>query len=157
MRVNLTVSCENGAARPDAEERRTLRSAARETLKAEGFPRDAELSLVFTDDAGIRELNRDYRGKDKATDVLSFPQWEDGEWEQAPAGLSVALGDIVISRERAAAQAESYGHSETRETVFLFVHGLLHLLGYDHELGAAEERAMFSRQEEIMQALGLPR
>ena len=157
MRVNLTVNCEHGAAKPSPEERQKLRAAAKEALLKEGFSRTAEISLVFTDDPGIRELNRDYRGKDKATDVLSFPQWEAGEWEEAPEGMSVALGDIVISRDHAAAQAAAYGHSEMRETVFLFVHGLLHLLGYDHELGKAEEQAMFARQEEIMQALDLPR
>ena len=69
----------------------------------------------------------------------------------------MALGDIVISREKAAAQAAAYGHSELRETVFLFVHGLLHLLGFDHELGEAEEKAMFAKQDQIMQALDLPR
>ena len=157
MRVNLTINCENGASRPSPEERKTLRAAARESLLKEGFSRTAELSLVFTDDPGIRELNRDYRGKDKATDVLSFPQWEAGEWTEVPEGMNVALGDVVISRDHAAAQAAAYGHSEMRETVFLFVHGLLHLLGYDHELGKKEERAMFARQEEIMQALDLPR
>ena len=157
MRVNLTIGHENKARRTDAAERQKLRAAARQTLKSCGFPRDAELSLIFTDDAGIRQLNRDYRGIDKATDVLSFPQWEAGEWQEAPEELPVALGDIVISREKAAAQAQAFGHSPLRETVFLFVHGLLHLLGYDHELGESEEKAMFAKQDEIMQALDLPR
>ncbi|MBR2783735.1 MAG: rRNA maturation RNase YbeY [Firmicutes bacterium] len=157
MRVYLTIHCENGARRPDPVERQKLRAAARSALKLEAFDRDAELSLVFTDDAGIRELNRDHRGLDRATDVLSFPQWEAGEWALVPAGQAVPLGDIVISRPRAAEQAAAYGHSELRETVFLFVHGLLHLLGYDHELGPEAEAAMFARQDEIMRELELPR
>ena len=157
MRVNLSIGYENKVRRTEANLRQKLRAAARQTLKSCAFPRDAELSLIFTDDAGIRELNRDYRNIDKATDVLSFPQWEAGDWAEAPEGLPVALGDIVISREKAAAQAQAFGHSELRETVFLFVHGLLHLLGFDHELGRDAEKAMFAKQDEIMQALDLPR
>ena len=157
MRVNLSIGYENKVRRTEANLRQKLRAAARQTLKSCAFPRDAELSLIFTDDAGIRELNRDYRHIDKATDVLSFPQWEAGEWAEAPEELAVALGDIVISREKAAAQARAFGHSELRETVFLFVHGLLHLLGFDHELGRDAEKAMFAKQDEIMQALDLPR
>lgn len=156
MRANLTVKCENGAVRPTPQERQYLRAAAKETLLNCNFSRDAELSLVFTDDAGIRELNRDYRGKDKPTDVLSFPQWQAGEWGQVPPGLPVPLGDIVISRQRAAEQGAALGHSALRETVFLFIHGLLHLLGFDHEQGAAAEKEMFARQSEIMQSLDLP-
>ena len=157
MRVNLSIGYENKARRTEADRRQKLRAAARQTLQSCGFTRDAELSLIFTDDAGIRELNRDYRGIDRPTDVLSFPQWEAGEWQSAPEGLPVALGDIVISREKAAAQAAAFGHSTLRETVFLFVHGLLHLLGHDHELGPDAEKAMFSLQDEIMEALDLPR
>ncbi|MBR5430122.1 MAG: rRNA maturation RNase YbeY [Firmicutes bacterium] len=157
MRVDLTIQTAPGVRRPDPAERQKLRQAARAALAAEAFPRNAELSLLFTDDAGIRELNRDYRGLDKSTDVLSFPQWEAGEWQQVPPGVTAPLGDIVISREHAAAQAAAYGHSELRETVFLFIHGLLHLLGYDHELGPEAEAAMFARQDELLARLELPR
>lgn len=157
MRVDLTIQSTNKELRPTPEERQKLRAAAKAALIAAGFGQDAEISLLFTDNAGIRGLNRDYRGLDKPTDVLSFPQWEPGEWRQAPSGVKLPLGDIAISRERAAAQAESYGHSLLRETVFLFVHGLLHLLGFDHEQGPEAEAEMFARQEEIMQTLELPR
>ena len=108
--------------------------------------------MNFTDNEGIRELNRIHRGIDRATDVLSFPMFsfEDEEEE-----LEGALGDIVISLERAAEQAQTFGHSFEREVVFLCVHSMLHLLGYDHELGEAEDMDMRRRQSEIVERLGL--
>ncbi|MCL1905562.1 MAG: rRNA maturation RNase YbeY [Clostridiales bacterium] len=127
--------------------RRTIKTAARWQL-----PQYMELSLLLTDDEGIRALNNAYRGQDKPTDVLSFPLWE----EQPPAlagGGALPLGDIVISLTRAAVQGKELGHSTLREAVFLFVHGLLHLLGYDHELSAAAARRMFALQKQIMAQL----
>lgn len=109
--------------------------------------------MVITDDEEIHALNREYRGKDRATDVLSFPMFEADEMIFSPA----ELGDIVISADTMATQAAEYGHSQSRELAFLFVHGLLHLLGYDHELGEEAEKAMFARQDEIMNLLGLER
>ena len=121
------------------------------------------VSLTFTDDEGIRELNRCFRGVDAPTDVLSFPMREAGEEgpEALPAGEAAfeeeePLGDIVISLPRALAQAEEYGHSAEREIGFLFVHGLLHLLGYDHDT-EEREREMFSRQEAVLAKAGLVR
>ena len=155
MRANLSIQCENRADKPSAEERRLLRAGARQALLLHHIRQDAEISLLFTDDAGIRELNREYRGKDAATDVLSFALSEGEDAAPAPPGLPLYLGDIVISRQRAAEQALSYGHSQLRETVFLFVHGMLHLLGHDHELGAEQEKLMFALQDRIMESLGL--
>ncbi|NPV90242.1 MAG: rRNA maturation RNase YbeY [Firmicutes bacterium] len=112
---------------------------------------DAEVVLSLVDDTEIRELNRQYRGIDKATDVLSFSQRESTPDEpdfEDPGGSEV-LGDIVISWETAQRQAEDLGHPVEREAAFLMVHGLLHLLGYDHEK-ASPEREMKRRQTEIM-------
>lgn len=121
-----------------------------------------EVALTFVDDAQIHELNRTYRGIDRPTDVLSFPMLEVGgeelkvtfdEAEDAPEEM---LGDIIISVERAIAQSEDYGHSLEREIGFLFVHGFLHLLGYDHG-DEEEEKVMFAKQELILQKAGLIR
>lgn len=138
------------------------------------------VSLTLTDEAGIRALNKQFRNLDKPTDVLSFPmreligdeppvyaedeyealEGEDDAWTDEPddAGdpFSELLGDIVISVPRAESQAEEYGHSVERELGFLFVHGFLHLLGYDHD-EEEKERAMFARQEEVLAKAGLTR
>lgn len=144
-----------------------IRKAVNNTLKKEGFGREAEISVTLTDDTGIQELNRDFRSIDRPTDVLSFPLYdaeelkaelsrprEDGEEE---AEERTALGDIVISLERADKQAKEYGHSFERETAFLCVHSVLHLLGYDHELGETEEKDMFARQEAVLEEMELKR
>lgn len=108
-------------------------------------PREFALDVSWTNDAQIREFNRDYRGKDKPTDVLSFPFWE-GEtlFEGAP----LPLGDLVVSLETAARQALELKHSLEREIVFLSVHGTLHLLGFDHDT-PSKRRAMFAWQDEL--------
>lgn len=143
-----------------------LKRAARLTIEAGcqwQLPESIELSLLLTDDEKIQALNREFRGLDKPTDVLSFPLWEaqppvgQGARSDASPDAPLLLGDIVISLETAAAQAAEYGHSMERETMFLLVHGLLHLLGYDHELGEQEEKRMFSLQEQIMRQLELLR
>lgn len=125
---------------------------------AEEGVRSAEVSLVVTDDRRLRELNREYRGVDRATDVLSFPLYEGEELREALARREepLVLGDIVISIERAASQGREYGHGLRRELAFLALHGLLHLLGYDHETDA-ERTAMRTREERILSALGLTR
>jgi probable rRNA maturation factor len=137
------------------ELRRMFREAARTTLAELCLPEAVEISLLLTDDETIQALNRDYRGVDAATDVLSFAMSE-GVGVAAAEGLRL-LGDIVISRERAVEQAEAYGHSLEREEVFLFVHGLLHLLGYDHERGEKAEQEMVALQDRIMTMLRLKR
>ena len=108
------------------------------------------MSVTFTDNEGIRELNREYRNKDSATDVLSFPMYNflDGD---TPADEDTAeLGDIVISLERAKEQAKEIGNSFLHEVAFLTVHSTLHLLGYDHERSAEEEEAQCIAQREII-------
>lgn len=133
--------------------------------EAEGIA-EGEVSLTFTDDEEIHQLNRDYRGIDRPTDVLSFAMQEDGvdeldiffdvESEDESDPISGMLGDIIISVETAAAQSEEYGHSLEREIGFLFVHGFLHLIGYDHQDDAAEAE-MTAKQEAILQQAGLSR
>ncbi len=133
--------------------RMLLRRAILETLDYEGVKIiSPEVSMTFTDNEGIRVLNRQHRNIDRATDVLSFPMF-DFSGEEEP--LEGTLGDIVISLERAKEQADTYGHSFEREVAFLCVHSMLHLLGYDHELGEAEDVDMRRRQREIMERLGL--
>ena len=109
------------------------------------------LSISLVDDEFIHQLNRDYRKIDRATDVISFAfldNEEDKEKQLHGQGI-VCLGDIYISIDRAKAQAEEYGHSLKRELSFLFVHGLLHLLGYDH-MTEEDEKVMFALQDEIL-------
>jgi len=118
-----------------------LTRVAKELLQAEKFPYPAEVSILLTTDEHIHQLNRDYRGKDKPTDVLSFQQWEEDEIQGEPEE-PVVLGDVVISIETASRQAEEKGWTLDDELSLLVVHGILHLLGYDDETdeGAEEMR-----------------
>lgn len=140
-----------------------IKRAALAALEYEGCDFDAEVSVTIVDNGAIREINREHRDIDRATDVLSFPMLyfdEDGniiDSDYDMDGESILLGDIVISAERAAEQAAEYGHSFRREIAFLTVHSMLHLLGYDHVNSAEEEKIMFSKQEEILNKLGITR
>lgn len=115
-------------------------------MRSIGLP-DAEVSVLFIGDRAMRTLNRRYRGKDSATDVLSF-SFREGEHRQIQPHF---LGDIVISVPAAARQARAAGHAVGREIEILLVHGLLHLLGYDHELGEREARRMLRRERELLE------
>lgn len=101
-----------------------------------------EISLLITDDETIRKYNKEYRNKDRATDVLSFPMEDD-----------IILGDVAISFETAKRQSEEAEINIDREVAFLFIHGLLHLLGYDHETSQEDEEEMFALQEKILKKL----
>lgn len=137
-------------------------------LDAEGCPYEAQVNVVLTDNAGIREINREYRGIDRETDVLSFPNLEFetagafriSEEDEAdyfdPDTGELILGDIMLSVDKVKEQAESYGHSEKREFAFLVAHSMLHLCGYDH-MEAAEAAVMEKKQEEILAGLGITR
>ena len=116
---------------------------------------NAELSVTLTDDAHIHELNKKFRGVDRPTDVLSFAFRESDEPEILTDEVEI-LGDIIISLERAKFQAETYGHSYLREVIFLTVHGLLHLLGYDH-IEESERLEMEREQDFVMSKLGIER
>src|SRR5215210_724550 len=138
-----------------------IEQAITAALAAEGVAEAIEVSVLVTDDAALHQLNRDYRNVDAPTDVLSFADDDASDAATTafvrPPDAPRYLGDLAISYERVVAQAAEYGHSRARELAFLTVHGMLHLLGYDHERGPAEQAAMRAREEVIMQQLGLPR
>ncbi|AST06741.1 rRNA maturation RNase YbeY [Anoxybacillus flavithermus] len=140
------------------EQMNLIEQLLQHAAKEEHVPDEAEVSVTFVDNEKIREINRDYRGKDQPTDVISFALEEMGEEEIAIVGADVppVLGDIIISVPKAREQAEQYGHSFMRELGFLAVHGFLHLLGYDHET-EEEEKVMFAKQEQLLQQFGLTR
>ena len=127
-----------------------------------GLEPQAEVSVVLADDEYIHQLNRQYRGKDKPTDVLSFAMNDhcagthEPDINQIPADIEILLGDIIISLETAARQAGEYGHSLERELAYLTVHGMLHLLGYDHE-EAEEQQEMRQEEEHVLSLLGITR
>ncbi|GMG67599.1 rRNA maturation RNase YbeY [Tetragenococcus halophilus] len=127
------------------------------------LPENSEMSITFMDNARIQVINRDYRGKDAPTDVISFAIEEAGEDEmpiffddEEMTDLPNELGDIMISTQRAQEQAAEYGHSYEREVGFLALHGFLHINGYDH-MTPEDEKEMFGLQKEILNAYGLKR
>lgn len=126
-------------------------------LANEGLAGPVEVSVLVTTDAELHAFNRDYRGVDAPTDVLSFADADSGAAFVAMPDAPRFLGDIAISYERVLAQAADYGHSPQRELAYLAAHGALHLLGYDHERDPDEAAAMRAREEAAMTALGLPR
>ena len=134
-----------------------IRAAIAEALFYERVYFNTEVSVTVCDNAYIKTLNQQYREKNTPTDVLSFPMYDEGELPKGTDadGATVILGDIVISLERAAAQAAELGHSTNREIAFLCIHSTLHLLGYDHERSKAEDEDMCRRQREIVEKLGL--
>jgi probable rRNA maturation factor len=152
--LEIAVSVHDAAwleALADLEQRaRAAVGAALEHLEAGSGP--LEISLVFTDDAEQRALNRDYRQQDRATNVLSFPNMADDG--TAAAGLPRLLGDVVLARETVAREAAAQGKSLADHSAHLLVHGTLHLLGYDHE-DAAEATEMETLETEVLAGLGI--
>ncbi len=135
-----------------------IRQAVEATLQAEGMERDCEVEVSFASLSEIRRINREQRGVDRPTDVLSFPMEESPEDAPPdPSTGAVFLGSMVLCPEKARAQALEYGHSLEREIGFLTVHSVLHLLGYDHETGEEEEAEMFQKQEAVLRKMGLTR
>ena len=134
-----------------------IRRSCNAVLDFEHFDGPAEISVTFVDNNRIHELNKEYRDKDSATDVLSFPLGENGEYDIDEDNGCKLLGDIVISVERAIEQAQMYGHSLRREIGFLTVHSMLHLLGYDHEGSNLEALRMREKEELVLTKLGLQR
>ena len=140
-----------------------LRRVISAALEAEGMDQPCEINVLLTDDEGIHQVNLDMRGVDRPTDVLSFPMFDlspgekPGEEHEDPDTGLVPLGDMCISLERAAAQAEEYGHSVERELSYLAVHSVLHLLGYDHMDEGPMKAQMRRREEHILEGLGIRR
>lgn len=123
--------------------------------RLENLSPEFEISISFVDDATIHALNRDYRGVDAPTDVLSFPQVDQEDFD-LPEGFPNMLGDIVISLDRACEQAEEYGHRLEREVLYLAIHGFFHLVGYDHET-EEEQQVMRKLEETVLGELDLGR
>ena len=152
----------------DFDIEKTAVSVARKVLETEGFTYDAEISLIITDDEGIREMNRDFRGIDSSTDVLSFPNVSydvPGDFSVIdsqkndlldPDTGHIMFGDIVINEKRVRSQALEFGHSQKREFAFLVAHSMLHLCGYDH-MEQEEARVMEEKQERALSDLGITR
>ena len=136
--------------------RMLVRRSCNAVLRMEKFEGPAEISVVFVDNAQIQGLNAQYRGKEAATDVLSFPMGENGVYDVNRVTGAKILGDIVISMEKAVEQADRFGHSLEREVGYLTAHSMLHLLGYDHENGGIEKVRMREKEEQVMTELGLP-
>lgn len=145
-----------------------VRQVAEAVLETEGCPYEAQVNVLLTDNETIRDFNRDNRGIDRETDVLSFPNltfetegvFEIAKEEEAdcfdPDSGELILGDIIISVDKVKEQAESYGHSLKREFAFLVAHSMLHLCGYDH-MEEQEAKVMEGKQEEILTSLGITR
>lgn len=165
MMIEIEYEAEKRLALPYED---IIRQVILESMDFAGCPYEAEVSVLLTDDEGIREINREHRGIDAPTDVLSFPmgdyetpcdfeQLEDAceDYFNMETG-ELMLGDIVLSVDKICEQADKYGHSQERELAFLVAHSMLHLFGYDH-MDDEERLVMEEKQEEILNRLGIHR
>ena len=156
MKHEISLSREKrGLGHPEAAA--LVKKAVRAALDAENIPESCLVGAVLTDDEGIRRVNREFRGVDRATDVLSFPfseqrpgAFDSAACERDPESGRLLLGDMMISLERCAAQGEEFGHGFEREIRYLTVHSVLHLLGYDHVDEGEMKKQMRAREKEIM-------
>jgi len=155
--VTISILNQQKKVKIPAGTRPLIRKCCAAVLKYEEIEEKAEVSVSFVDNEQIRELNAEYRNKDAATDVLSFPLGDDESFDVNEETGAVLLGDIVISVERAMEQAEEYGHSLEREIGWLTVHSMLHLLGYDHETSEEDAKDMRKREEDVLTSLSLTR
>lgn len=147
--MNLLIDQEEASKKIEDKDIAQIEKAIEKTLEIAGYGTDYEISFSVVSEETIQDLNRDYRDKDQVTDVLSFPLYEAGQVEK-----SGMLGDVVICSQRAQDQAQELGHSYEREIIYLTVHSILHLLGYDHE--EDEEKTDMRRLEkEVMKDLGV--
>jgi len=148
--MNIVIDNSQDKIRIDETVNDLIEKVALECLKLENKGFNYEISVTFVDDEEIRELNKEYRDVDKATDVLSFPL-EENEFDLPGDTL---LGDIVISVETAKRQSEEYGHSLEREIAYLTAHSMFHLMGYDH-MSEEEKLIMREKEKKVMKALGI--
>ena len=153
-KIKVVITNKQKAVKIPTGIRMLVRRCCNAVLKLENFEGPAEISVTFTDNAGIRELNKQYRDKDIDTDVLSFPMGENGVYDIDMETGAKILGDVVISMEKARDQAERFGHSFQREVGYLTAHSVLHLLGYDH-IDNLEKVRMREKEELVMERLGL--
>ena len=156
-KIKVNIENQQKAIKVPTGVRLLIRRCCHAVLRLEQFEGSAEVDVSLVDNDRIHEINLEQREIDAPTDVLSFPLGEDGVYDQNPATGAYMLGDIVISMEKAAAQAEEFGHSLQREVGYLTVHSMLHLLGYDHVNGGLEAVRMREKEEAVMLAVGLPR
>ena len=157
MSVKVNITSKQKTVKLPTGTRLLIRKACNATLTLEGFERPAEVDVTVVNDEMIKEMNTQFRNIDSATDVLSFPLGENGEYDVNMETGALLLGDIIISVPRAIEQAEMYGHSLRREIGFLTVHSMLHLLGYDHENEGIEAVRMREKEEQVLNKLGLKR
>lgn len=155
MSAKVNISVKQRQIKLPTGTRLLIRKACNATLAYEGFLELAQVDVTIVNDEKIWEMNKEYRNIDSATDVLSFPLGEDGNYDRNPENDALLLGDIVISYEHAVAQANLYGHSIDREIAFLTVHSMLHLLGYDHVNGGLKQAIMREKEEAVLELLGL--
>ncbi|MDO4332058.1 MAG: rRNA maturation RNase YbeY [Eubacteriales bacterium] len=148
--------------------KKLVAQVAEAVLDSEGCPYEAEVNVLITDQEGIRMYNREYRGIDRETDVLSFPnipfkkeadfgivEENEADYFQPDSG-ELILGDIILSADRIYSQAQAFGHSVKREFAFLVAHSMLHLCGYDHEV-SEEAKVMEEKQDAVLNGLGITR
>jgi probable rRNA maturation factor len=141
---------------------RLVKRCIHTALRLQGVDVPCEINVLFTDDEGIRALNRDLRGVDKATDVLSFPAFgfspgafDASAGETDPESGLLPIGDMALNLDRIRLQGKEYGTGEKHETAYLTVHSILHLLGYDHVDEAEDKKQMRAREREIMRIMRL--
>ncbi|MEH7505469.1 rRNA maturation RNase YbeY [Neobacillus drentensis] len=156
--MTLLIDCIDETEKLTEEQMLEIERVINFAAKKQNVEEHSEVSVTFVSNERIQEINREYRDKDKPTDVISFAMEELGEGEVELVGVEMprVLGDIIISIPKAIEQAEEYGHSFLRELGFLAVHGFLHLLGFDH-MTEEEEKEMFTLQKEILDEYGLKR
>lgn len=155
MSVKVPIYDKQKIIKLTSEMRSLIRKACKAVLKSENFTGDAQIEVSVVDDEQIKIINSQFRNIDSATDVLSFPLGENGEYDINPETGAYMLGDVVLSLEHAIAQGRLYGHGTKREVAYLTVHSVLHLLGYDHINSDEEKKTMRLREESALAVLGL--